>query len=63
MLEFLKAYPYVMYVVLIAAQSLMVYLFWPRPVRKGHVYLMYAMVLATTAVPLLFALVASEVYK
>ena len=62
-MEFLRAYPWAMFVVLVLAQNLVIYLLWPRPVRGSHYLNMFTMFIATTAIPLLYALIASEVFK
>lgn len=62
-MEFLRNYSDLMTLALVLVQIGIVWLLWPRPIRKEHTMLMIGMVCLTTACPLLFCLVASEVMK
>lgn len=62
-MEFLRTYDWLMILALVLVQGMMVFLCWPRPIYKGHYRLLFLMTVMTCLPPLLFSLVASEVYK
>lgn len=61
MLEFLKQYSVVMVLLLVLVQYGLVYLLWPEG-RKNHGRIT-GMAIFTILPPLLYCLIASEVYK
>lgn len=60
-MEFLREHIWIVVFSMVAIQTVVVWLLWPRPLKQAH-HMIY-MVIFTTMVPLLGTLIISEAFK